>query len=138
MMKAKFVSERFQAANEGAVAPLVAVVLFCAGSKPPALPSIINTAWSRSPTPRFRNAADQAALAAGGTTHRQDQCSTRYAQEAAPNLVSNAAGMANDGATPLITDASVIFYADKAKTTVVTPRRYQRHLMTPTPRISSK
>ncbi len=116
MMKAKFDLDRFRAANEGAVAPLVAVALF----------GLIGAAgvafdYSRLVTldTELQNAADQAALAAASQLNGKTNA-TRYAQEAATNLVANATRMANDGATPLITVASVTFYADKAKTTVIT------------------
>lgn len=104
--------------ESGSVAPIVAISLF----------ALIGAAgigfdYSRlvSLHTELQDAADHAALAAAGQLDGKTGAQTR-AKAAAKTLITNLALFANDGGnrSVAVSDSNVIFYQDKAKTTLST------------------
>lgn len=107
---------KFWEQQQGAVAPTLGLSLF-------ALVAIggigFDYARMASLDSELQNAADQAALAAATQLDGETGSRTR-ATTAAQSLVSNITRFANDGGSSAITVPTVVFYEDKAKSTVAT------------------
>lgn len=102
--------------NGGAVAPTVAlslIALIAAGGV------AFDYARMASLDTELQNAADQAALAAAGQLDGKSGARTRGIS-AAQSLVANITYFANDGGDRAVTVPTIVFFEDKAKTTVAT------------------